>query len=147
MPYLIPVPPCRSLCEKVMSECASTISEFDLELPAAMMCDQFPSQDEHACIPIQSHQDPLPPGTLRWNEEKSDAGFTVVHSAVCPLDQRAVFENWKFMDLEYCTQPCKPMHHQDSDTMIIRLVVGMFATLTTVVSAFGIFIFMREKQR
>ena len=146
LPYLIPVPPCRSLCQKVMNECGATMAEFDINLPSAMQCENFPLEHEHTCIPIQSHQDPLPPGTLRWNnEEKSDG--PVLHSMSCPVEQRSLYKDWSFMNIEHCTQPCKPMHHDARDTFIIRLVVGLFASLTTIVSAFGIYIFCRENKR
>jgi hypothetical protein len=140
------VPPCRSLCEKVVNECSSTLAEFGINLPEVMMCHSFPSESEHTCIPIQSRSDPLPDGTLRWNNEENDEK-SFFHSVGCPLAQRSVHKDWTFMEMEQCTQPCAPMHHDDHETFIIRLVVGLFASLTAVVSAFGIYIFMSETKR
>ena len=111
-----------------------------------MMCHSFPSESEHTCIPIQSRSDPLPDGTLRWNNEENDEK-SFFHSVGCPLAQRSVHKDWTFMEMEQCTQPCAPMHHDDHETFIIRLVVGLFASLTAVVSAFGIYIFMSETKR
>lgn len=146
LPYLIPVPPCRQLCERALTECAETIKEFGIEIPSEMLCHNFPDESStHPCIPMQSHRDPLPEGTLRWHNE--DTSGPIRHSMQCPLHQRSVFEDWSFIDLESCTQPCKPMHHDDQQTFVIRLVVGLFASLTALVSAFAVYIFLRDNKR
>ena len=119
LPYLIPVPPCRELCEIALSDCAESIREFGIQIPPEMECSNFPSRSHsHPCIPIQSHREPLPEGTLRWNKE--DTSGPIRHKKQCPIQQRAIFEAWTFMDMESCTGPCKPMHHDESETFIIR---------------------------
>ena len=121
------------------------ISEFNIDLPAEMLCSAFPEQEEHACIPVQSASEPLPSGTLRWNDVKQVE--TVVHQVACPVHQRAVHSDWTFMAMENCTQPCSPMHHDERQVLWIRLVVGSFAALTMAVSIFAIVIFMRQNER
>ena len=39
------------------------------------------------------------------------------------------------------------MNKSESETRLIRIVVGLFASLTTVVSAFSIFVFCRDRKR
>ena len=99
LPYLIPVPPCRELCELALSDCAESIREFGIEIPTEMECSNFPSQSHsHPCIPVQSHRDQLPEGTLRWNKE--DTSGPIRHKKQCPINQRAVFEEWTFMQMD-----------------------------------------------
>ena len=65
----------KNACEnlkKVMTECASEIESFGIELPDEFSCERFPRKDsDHPCIPIQMHTEELPPGTLRWNIEET----------------------------------------------------------------------------
>ncbi|XP_077966143.1 frizzled-2-like [Styela clava] len=37
------VPPCKELCEKVMSDCSRTIKEFGIQWPDSVQCDIFPA--------------------------------------------------------------------------------------------------------
>ena len=91
LPYDIPVPPCRSLCELVMDECADRINEFGIELPVEFTCSRFPELESgHPCVPIQTHLEELPPGTLRWTVEET-VGEVIQREMQCPLDQRYVF--------------------------------------------------------
>lgn len=143
---MIPVPPCRELCEKSLSDCSSIQTEFGITLPPQLACQNFPKQSSiHTCIPLQSHRLPLPDGTLSWNDE--DSSEVVEHQAQCPTTQRSKYSSWSFMEMSSCSQPCSPMNKSDSDTRLIRIVVGLFASLTTVVSAFSIFVFCRDRKR
>jgi len=147
LPYDIPVPPCQSLCQIVMTECASEIESFGIELPDEFSCERFPRKDsDHPCIPIQMHTEELPPGTLRWNIEET-GGDLIQREMQCPVEQRSIYPDWNFGGLDSCTQPCDPMHHTSSEVTMIRVVVGVFATLTALVSAFAIFVFVHDAPR
>ena len=60
---------------------------------------------------------------------------------------RSLYPDWNFGGLDSCTQPCDPMHHTSSEVTMIRVVVGIFATLTALVSAFAIFVFVHDAPR
>ena len=49
--------------------------------------------------------------------------------------------------MDSCTQPCQPMHHGEAQITLIRVIVGLFATLTALVSAFAIFVFVHDADR
>ncbi|CAG5104441.1 Oidioi.mRNA.OKI2018_I69.chr1.g1255.t1.cds [Oikopleura dioica] len=123
LPFLIPVPPCRELCEKSLSDCASILEEFDIFLPPQFHCLNFPREnDGHSCIPLQSESLPLPDGTLSWNND--DSSSLVEHQPQCPTTQRAKYSSWSFMDLPSCSQPCEPMNKSEKETKLIRIVSG-----------------------
>ena len=74
--------------KKVMTECASEIESFGIELPDEFSCERFPRKDsDHPCIPIQMHTEELPPGTLRWNIEET-GGDLIQREMQCPVEQR-----------------------------------------------------------
>ena len=74
--------------KKVMTECASEIETFGIELPDEFSCERFPRKDsDHPCIPIQMHTEELPPGTLRWNIEET-GGDLIQREMQCPVEQR-----------------------------------------------------------
>ena len=161
-----------------MTECASEIESFGIELPDEFSCERFPRKDsDHPCIPIQMHTEELPPGTLRWNIEET-GGDLIQREMQCPVEQRyvqrsrvqvspitffyfaslvlenlsqvyfrSIYPDWNFGGLDSCTQPCEPMHHSNGEVTMIRVVVGIFATLTALVSAFAIFVFVHDAPR
>ena len=60
---------------------------------------------------------------------------------------RSIYSEWTFAGMESCTQPCQPMHHGEAQITLIRVIVGLFATLTALVSAFAIFVFVHDADR
>ena len=73
-----------------MDECAERINEFGIEVPIEFSCSRFPSfESGHPCVPIQTHLEELPPGTLRWTVEET-VGEVIQREMQCPLDQRYV---------------------------------------------------------
>ena len=63
------------------------VVEFGVELPPEFNCDRFPTEDSgHPCVPVQTHLEKLPPGTLRWNIEET--GDLIQRDMQCPLEQR-----------------------------------------------------------
>ena len=71
-----------------MDECAERINEFGIEVPIEFSCSRFPTLESgHPCVPIQTHLEELPPGTLRWTVEET-VGEVIQREMQCPLDQR-----------------------------------------------------------
>lgn len=153
LPYLIPIPPCRSLCQKVLSECESTIEEFGINLPSAFNCNNFPVQhddDNHPCIPIQSHHEPLPSGTLRWRKtqpiiKKNTSTLTVENQ--CPHDLISTNSDDVFAGITHCNRPCKPIESDDSQTSVFRLMLAVFSVVSAIITSFSIIIFLRDRKR
>ncbi|CAG0897707.1 unnamed protein product [Cyprideis torosa] len=49
-----PVAPCRGVCERVRSECANFVGEFEYPWPDYLDCSQFPRQGEDDCVSLAS---------------------------------------------------------------------------------------------
>ena len=124
-----------------------------------MQCHNFPSEyDDHPCVPIQSHIDPLPSGTLRWMKteglDQSDEDADVVARLIdyqCPAGQLVTgtheLDNLNFAGIEQCAQPCESIHLDVSQADIFRLILAVLSVFSAIISAFSILIFFRDRHR
>ena len=145
-----------------MDECSVVLDEFGIKLPAEFECSNFPQQySDHPCIPIQSHKQELPSGTLRWvktheNElEQLPADINRGHPSSeyqCPTAQisiqsESINSNPSFAGIENCEKPCQPIHLEETETSIFRLILAVFSAFSAIISAFSILIFFRDRKR
>ena len=153
LPFLIPVPPCQSLCEKVFDDCVVSIEEFGIDIPSEMLiCDNFPKQyEDHPCVPIQSEKDPLPSGTLRWIEAQviEDETPSELFDYQCPTTAAGQMESTQghFAGIENCDRPCEPIELNQTQTAIFRLILAVFSLLAAIASSTAILIFFRDRKR
>lgn len=57
-----PIRPCRSVCEKVMSDCMATIRKYKGKWPEDVVCKDLPSYDSDVCVTQDSFvNSPAPP--------------------------------------------------------------------------------------
>lgn len=50
---VMPIPPCRELCQQVHAECISRMYLFGFTWPEHVNCDLFPSDEDSMCISLQ----------------------------------------------------------------------------------------------
>ena len=146
-----------------MDECSVVLEEFGIELPSEFDCSNFPAQyAEHPCVPIQSHKEELPRGTLRWvKTHESDENGEIRPEKMspeyqCPTAQMisqsefvsdSANQNPSFAGIENCGQPCEPIHLEKTETSIFRLILAVFSAFSAIISAFSILIFFRDRKR
>ena len=154
LPFLIPVPPCRNLCETVISECFDIIEEFGINLPEAFNCQNFPefeNSENHSCVPMQSHKEPLPSGTLRWR--KTEPGILISEPEIrhvqnqCPKELISRNSEDVFAGINHCNRPCDPIESDENQTSVYRLLLAVFAVLSAIITSFSIIIFLRDRKR
>ncbi|CBY19571.1 unnamed protein product [Oikopleura dioica] len=150
LPYLIPVPPCRELCELVTSSCAPLISEFDIQWPAEFSCDRLPRSSEAQCIPPHDLSQPLP-FQLSWTstEIKEENSFSQKEeiAKLCPAEQITENEGVTYAGIKGCTGPCEPKETTQTETKLVRLIVGIVAAAGSIASCFSITCFYIDKKR
>ena len=152
LPFLIPVPPCQSLCEKIFEDCIDSIEEFGIDIPSEMLiCENFPKQfQDHPCVPIQSEKDPLPSGTLRWIEAQviEDETPSELFDYQCPTTGAGQMDTQgHFAGIENCDRPCEPIELNQTQTAIFRLFLAVFSLLAAIASSTAILIFFRDRKR
>ena len=153
LPYLIPIPPCRSLCHTVLSECRSTIEEFGIDLPSEFSCSNFPTEnnhENHPCIPLQSHAEPLPSGTLRWRkiqptQKRNSSALSIANQ--CPHHLISEKSDDIFAGITHCKKPCTPIESDENQISVFRLMLAVFTVMSAIITSFSIIIFLRDRKR
>ena len=144
------MPPCRELCELVTSSCASLISEFDIQWPAEFSCDRLPRSSEAQCIPSHDLSQPLP-FQLSWTSTEIKDEFSIYEKeeteALCPAEQITENQEAAYGGIKGCTGPCEPKETTETETKLVRLIVGIFAAAGAIASCFSITCFYVDKKR
>ncbi|OCT77071.1 frizzled-6 isoform X1 [Xenopus laevis] len=132
--------PCRSLCERVYSDCKNLIETFGITWPAELECDRM-----RDCNNSQSRSGgPDDPQDARQYPGKAhrDFGFW------CPQHLKtSQGSSFKFLGVDHCTPPCPNMYFTKVDLDFAKYFIGIISIICLCVTLFTVLTFLIDVKR
>ncbi|KAM4689385.1 frizzled-6 [Discoglossus pictus] len=133
--------PCRSLCERVYSDCQQLIDTFGITWPAELACNRLEdcdgtgstSEGENA-NPRDNHRPP--------EKVHRDFGFW------CPRHLKTTQgSSYKFLGVDHCAPPCPNMYFKKEDLDFAKNFIGIISIICLCATLFTFLTFLIDVKR
>ncbi|NWX85296.1 FZD6 protein, partial [Nothoprocta ornata] len=135
------IQPCRSLCEKVYSDCKQLVDTFGIAWPEELQCHRLPSCDEAAAATAAVTADV--PGTRRSpGQTRRDYGFW------CPRHlHTSNGQGYKFLGIDQCAPPCPNMYFKNYELDVAKSFIGIVSIFCLCATLFTFLTFLIDVKR
>ncbi|XP_060099330.1 frizzled-6 [Heteronotia binoei] len=133
--------PCRSLCERVYSDCKELIDTFGIMWPKELECDRLEDCDETA--PVTAFPALRTPETRKTpGQPRRDYGFW------CPRHlQTSNGQGYKFLGIDQCAPPCPNMYFSDHELDVAKSFIGIVSIFCLCATLFTFLTFLIDVKR
>ncbi|NWX68145.1 FZD6 protein, partial [Alca torda] len=133
--------PCRSLCEKVYSDCKKLMDTFAIAWPEELECTRLVSCDEAvpatAAVTTNVHGTQKTPGQAR-----RDYGFW------CPRHLHTTNgQGYKFLGIDQCAPPCPNMYFKNYELDVAKSFIGIVSIFCLCATLFTFLTFLIDVKR
>nr|XP_060631679.1 frizzled-6 [Anolis sagrei ordinatus] len=133
--------PCRSLCERVYSDCKQYMDTFGITWPEELECNRLEDCDETAAVtPFATTRAHGTQKTLR--QPRRDYGFW------CPRHlQTSRGQSYKFLGIDQCAPPCPNMYFSDHELDVATSFIGIVSIFCLCATLFTFLTFLIDVKR
>ncbi|XP_003219482.1 frizzled-6 [Anolis carolinensis] len=133
--------PCRSLCERVYSDCKKYMDTFGITWPEELECNRLEDCDETAAVtPSVTTRAHGTRKTLR--QPRRDYGFW------CPRHlQTSRGQSYKFLGIDQCAPPCPNMYFSDHELDVATSFIGIVSIFCLCATLFTFLTFLIDVKR
>ncbi|XP_028592168.2 frizzled-6 [Podarcis muralis] len=133
--------PCRSLCERVYSDCKQVINTFGINWNEELECSRLEDCDETAAVTpsltTKSHDTKKTPG-----QPRRDYGFW------CPRHlQTSSGQGYKFLGIDQCAPPCPNMYFSNHELDVAKSFIGIVSIFCLCATLFTFLTFLIDVKR
>ncbi|KAM7121921.1 frizzled-6 [Ciconia maguari] len=133
--------PCRSLCEKVYSDCKQLMDTFGITWPEELECTRLVNCDETvpatAAVTTNIHGIQKTPGQTR-----RDYGFW------CPRHLHTTNgQGYKFLGIDQCAPPCPNMYFKNYELDVAKSFIGIVSIFCLCATLFTFLTFLIDVKR
>ncbi|XP_048363716.1 frizzled-6 isoform X2 [Sphaerodactylus townsendi] len=133
--------PCRSLCERVYSDCKQQMDTFGILWPDDLKCDSLPDCDD--TVPVTASPPMRTSGTRKApGQPRRDYGFW------CPRHlQTSSGQGYKFLGTDQCAPPCPNMYFNDHELDVAKSFIGIVSIFCLCATLFTFLTFLIDVKR
>ncbi|NXP93580.1 FZD6 protein, partial [Passerina amoena] len=133
--------PCRSLCEKVYSDCKQLMDTFGIAWPEELECTRLINCDETAsataAVTTNVHGTQKTPSQIR-----RDYGFW------CPRHLHTTNgQGYKFLGIDQCAPPCPNMYFKNYELDVAKSFIGIVSIFCLCATLFTFLTFLIDVKR
>ncbi|NWI76295.1 FZD6 protein, partial [Dryoscopus gambensis] len=133
--------PCRSLCEKVYSDCKQLMDTFGIAWPEELECNRLTNCDETvpatAAVTTNVHGTQKTPSQIR-----RDYGFW------CPRHLHTTNgQGYKFLGIDQCAPPCPNMYFKNYELDVAKSFIGIVSIFCLCATLFTFLTFLIDVKR
>ncbi|XP_019383593.1 PREDICTED: frizzled-6 [Gavialis gangeticus] len=135
------IQPCRSLCERVYSDCKQLMDTFGIIWPEELECDRLVDCDETA--PVTAPVTTKVHGTQKTlGQARRDYGFW------CPRHlQTSSGQGYKFLGIDRCAPPCPNMYFKNYELDVAKSFTGIVSIFCLCATLFTFLTFLIDVKR
>ncbi|XP_006122458.2 frizzled-6 isoform X1 [Pelodiscus sinensis] len=133
--------PCRSICERVYSDCKQLIDTFGMTWPEELECNRLEDCDETA--PVTAAVTTKVHGTHKTpRQARRDYGFW------CPRHlQTSNGQSYKFLGIDHCAPPCPNMYFKNYELDVAKSFIGIVSIFCLCATLFTFLTFLIDVKR